>query len=162
MVALAGTSEPHNRIIVNIARELSIRLRGMPCKPYVTDLRVRVSDTGLYTYPDALVVCGKAEFIDDHTDTLTNPAVIFEVLSPSTEAYDRGEKFSHYRRLHSLRDYVLVAQDRCGIEHYTRQAGNLWLMRSIDQLGDGLDIATIGCSIPVADIYEDVTLSADN
>jgi Uma2 family endonuclease len=121
MFAMAGATPEHVLIAGNVAAELRLQLRGRPCRVYPVDLRVKVSDTGLYTYPDVVVVCGEPRFDELRGDTLLNPTLIVEVLSSSTEAYDRGDKFAHYRRLDSLQEYVLVAQDRCRIERFLRQ-----------------------------------------
>lgn len=126
--AMAGASREHNLIATNVVRELSAQLKGRPCETYPGDMRVKVSETGLYTYPDVVVVCGEPRFEDEHGDTLLNPTLVVEVLSPSTEAYDRGEKSSHYRRLASLAEYVLIAQDRCHVERYARRPDGLWLL----------------------------------
>ena len=124
---MPGTTRPHNLIAGNLYREISIQFKERPCEAYISDIRVRVEATGLYTYPDVVVVCGEPQFGDDSLDTLLNPNVIVEVLSPSTEAWDRGGKFAHYRRLESMSDYVLVSQDKVLVEHYTRQ-GDKWLL----------------------------------
>jgi Uma2 family endonuclease len=109
LFAKAGASRSHNLIVGNVTGELRAQLRGRPCEVYPADMRVKVSETGLYAYPDVVVVCGEPRFEDEHLDTLLNPTVIVDVLSPSTEAYDRGEKFAQYRKLASLREYVLIA-----------------------------------------------------
>src|SRR5438045_3140164 len=116
MFMMAGASEQHNLITTNVVREFSTQLKGRPCKAYANDMRVKVAPTGLFTYPDVVVACGDIHFDDEQKDTLTNPTVIIEVLSKSTEAYDRGEKFVHYRRLDSLQEYLLVSQDQYRIE----------------------------------------------
>lgn len=118
--AMSGASREHSMICSNTLGSLWNQLRGKPCEVHSSDLRVQVSDTGLYTYPDLSVVCGKKLFADEHVDTLLNPKIVIEVLSPSTEAYDRGDKFAHYRTLDSLTDYLLIAQDKPRIEHYRR------------------------------------------
>ena len=114
--AMSGASRSHNRITFNLARRIGNQLGGRRCEGYVNDMRVKVSPTGLYTYPDVVVVCGKEQFEDTHLDTLLNPTLIIEVLSDSTEAYDRGRKFLHYQLLDSLIDYLLVSQDAPRIE----------------------------------------------
>ena len=131
--AMSGASRAHILITVNLTRELSTQLRGRPCEVYASDMRVKVSPTGMYTYPDVAAVCGEARFEDGQVDTLTNPSVIIEVLSPSTEAYDRGEKFAHYRKLQSLAEYVLVAQDKMRVEHFARhgERGEQWVLTEI-------------------------------
>lgn len=107
--AMAGASESHNIITLNVGSEIRQQLKKCPCTVYVSDMRVKVGPTGLFTYPDVVVVCGQAQFDDSHLDTLLNPTLIVEVLSDSTEAYDRGRKFEHYCKLESLAEYVLIA-----------------------------------------------------
>jgi Uma2 family endonuclease len=157
--AMAGASEEHNLINVNVSGELRQQLRGRPCRTYASDMRVRVSPTGLYTYPDVIAVCGERHFSDDHLDTLTNPTVIVEVLSPSTELYDRGEKFAHYRRLESLTDYILVAQDKYRVEHYARQTDQQWLLTVAEGLEGTIYLRSIDCTLTLSGIYENVELA---
>src|SRR5439155_11928006 len=153
VIAMAGVSRSHNLIAGNLYREVSQQLRGRPCEAYISDMRVKVSRTGLYTYPDVVVVCGEIHFEDVHNDTLLNPTMIVEVLSASTEAYDRGEKFAHYRRLESLQEYLLVAQDKVRIEHYVRQ-GTKWVLSELSDLNDTVPLATIDCAITLRDVYD--------
>ena len=154
--AFAGASRQHNLIVANVIRELGNEVKGRPCEVYPSDMRVRVSPTGLYTYPDVTVVCGEARFDDEHSDTLLNPTVIVEVLSPSTAGYDRGEKFEHYRKLESLQAYLVIAQDRVHVEHHMRQPDNQWLLSETDSVDDGIELPSIACRLLVADIYEKV------
>lgn len=119
--AMAGASHWHNLIVGNTFGELRARIRSRGCTTYVNDMRVKVSSTGLYTYPDVMALCDAPRFEDSHADTLLNPSAIIEVLSDSTERYDRGEKFGHYRRLETLREYVLVSQNRVQVERFVRQ-----------------------------------------
>ncbi len=154
--AMAGASRAHNLIIVNLVRELSQKLKGRPCEVYASDMKVCIKPTGLYTYPDVTVVCGEPRFDDAQSDILLNPKIIIEVLSPSTEAYDRGDKFEHYRRLASLSDYILVSQHRCRIELFSRQADGRWLLVEISEPGANLTLDSIGCVLPLAEIYERV------
>ena len=123
-------------------------------------MRVRVSSTGLYTYPDVIVVCGKPLFLDDSVDTLLNPTFLVEVLSPSTEAYDRGRKSEHYRKLESLREYLLIAQDRRQADLYTHQQDGRWSLTEASRDEDILELRSIDCRIAMAEIYEDVELPA--
>jgi len=157
--AMSGASREHNRITINLSAMLHSRLKGKPCEPFSGDLRVKVSPTGLYTYPDVIVACGESRFEDEHVDTLLDPTVIIEVLSDSTEAYDRGEKFAHYRALESLTDYLLVAQDRPRIEHFVRQPDSRWLYSVLDGLDEQVEIATLDCVLPLAEVYERVVFS---
>ena len=159
--AMAGASETHNLIMFNTSGLLYIQLRKRPCKAYSSDMRVKVSRTGLYTYPDVVVVCGTSEFEDGHVDTLLNPKVIIEVLSPSTESYDRGKKALHYRTVPSLQEYLLIAQDSYRIEHYKRNVNGEWLVIDIIGLDSFVDLGSIECGLAVADIYEKVSLPAE-
>lgn len=151
MFALAGASRRHNRIVANLIIELGIRLEASPCEVYPSDMRVKVSETGLYTYPDVLVVCGEPELEDD--DTLLNPRLIVEVLSPSTEAYDRGRKFEHYRRIPALAEYLLVGQDAQRIEQYTRQDQDRWLLTEVRGLDGVVQCESVSCELPCARVY---------
>ena len=153
MFAMSGASREHNLIVGNVSRELGQQLRQRPCEVYQADMRVKVSSTGLYTYPDVTVVCGEPQFEDGEVDTLLNPTVLVEVLSPSTADYDRGGKFAHYRRLASLQEYVLISQDRPLVEHYVRQDSDQWLLTEQRGLEDMLVLPSIGCQIPLAEIY---------
>jgi len=123
-------------------------------------MRVRVSAAGLYTYPDVIVVCGERHFLDDQRDTLLNPSLIVEVLSPSTEAYDRGRKFEHYQSIESVSEYLLVSPDRVHVELFRRQPDGDWLLKSADRMEDVLDLQSIGCRLSLAEMYEQVELAA--
>jgi Uma2 family endonuclease len=153
--ALAGATRPHNRIVTNLVSELDSQLKDRLGNVYSSDMRVRVR-TGLYTYPDVVVTCGEEVFADGKNDTLLNPVVIIEVLSQSTEAYDRGKKFEHYQRLESLAEYLLVAQQLYRVEQFLRQADGSWLYREAHSPGDVVVIESIGCRILLKDIYRKV------
>ena len=142
--AMSGASRLHNLIAGNLYREISSQLRGRPRESYISDMRVRVEATDLITYPDVVVICGEIRLADDYKDTLLNPTVLIEVLSPSTEAYDRGEKFAHYRRLASLQEYVLIAQDKVCLEHFKRQ-GDQWVLTEISDIEGVLHLLSIEC-----------------
>lgn len=159
--AMTGGTRQHNLITVNVSSSLHAQLKKRRCTVYSSDQRVRVSATGLYTYPDVTVVCGEARFADDHEDTLLNPTVIIEVLSRSTEGYDRNEKFAHYRKLASLPEYVLIAQVRCHVERYLRRPNEEWLLSETDDIGDSIRLSSIDCMLALADIYEKVEMTAD-
>jgi Uma2 family endonuclease len=148
-------SEGHNTITINIVAAMHTQFVGRPCRVYANDMRVKVAPTGLYTYPDVVAVCGERRFEDGRRDTLLNPTVLFEVLSPSTEAYDRGKKFAHYRRLESLQEYLLVAQDEAHVEHYTRQGDN-WLLSEVRDPGDTIRLPSIDCLLSLAAVYANV------
>lgn len=157
--AMAGASRQHVKVTVNTVVALAAQLKGRPCDIFTGDMRVKVSSTGLYTYPDVTVVCGKARFDDDPEDTLLNPTVIVEVLSKSTEAYDRGDKFAHYRTLESLADYLLIAQDSPNIEHFQRQADGSWSFTERRGLDQVTSIDSIHCQLHLSDIYDKVDLT---
>jgi Uma2 family endonuclease len=156
MFAMAGAREAHNLIAVNFLAGIHAQLRSRECRAYGSDMRVRVSATGLYTYPDVVVVCGEPQFLDGQRDTLLNPTLIAEVLSPSTEAFDRGRKFEHYRSLESLAEYLLVSSQRVSAELFSRQADGRWLLTAASSLTDTLQLPATGCRVPLADIYEKV------
>jgi len=158
--AMSGANRIHNQITFNLAGLLHSQLRGRPCEAYVTDMRVKISSTGMYTYPDVAALCGEAHFEDTHLDTLINPTLIIEVLSPSTEAYDRGGKFSHYRKIQSLMEYVLIAQDWYSVERFLRQE-NQWLFSESTDLSDTVHLQSIQCDLLLRDIYDKVTIPDD-
>jgi Uma2 family endonuclease len=156
--AMAGASLEHIQIVGNLFAEIRARLRGRPCRVFSNELRVKVSQTGMYTYPDVVALCETPRLEDAHGDTLLNPAVIIEVLSESTERYDRGEKFAHYRKLESLREYILVAQDAVLVERYVRH-GEHWTLSEMSDPEGALHIQALGCEVPLRDIYDDVELA---
>jgi Uma2 family endonuclease len=156
--AMAGASRWHNLIVANVVSELRSQLKGRPCTTYPSDMRVKVSPTGLYTYPDVTVVCGEAQFEDLQQDTLLNPTLIVEVLSESTEAYDRGGKFAHYRKLASVMEYVIIAPTKPHIEHYIRQADNRWLLAEADSLRDTVQLPSIDCQLALVEVYDKVEI----
>ncbi len=157
--AMTGATREHNLIAWNIGSSLHAQLRGRSCEAYIGDMRVRVSTTGLFTYPDVVVVCGEPALDRDGLDNLLNPTLIVEVLSESTEDYDRGTKFAHYRTIPSLSEYVLVAQKEVHVEHFIRQADG-WLLTETSNLGDTMDLPSIGCRLSLKDVYERVIGSA--
>jgi Uma2 family endonuclease len=157
--AMSGASERHNLIVTNLVRELSLQLKGRACKTYSNDMRVKVTSTGLYTYPNVIVLGGKAVFDDEQEDTLLNPTVIVEVLSKSTGGYDKGEKFAHYRKLESLADYLLVSQGKYHVEHYFRQRDSQWLLSETENLKSAFPISSINCVLSMAEIYDKVGIT---
>ncbi len=154
--AMAGASEEHSLAKDNLAAEAKRQLRGR-CKVVTSDMRVKVNATGLYTYPDIVIYCGKAEFEDSDVDTLLNPSVVIEVLSQSTEGYDRGARFVQYRQIPSLKEFVLVAQDKPHVERFVRQADGQWLLSVFGGLDATFEFASVPARIPLAEIYSDVT-----
>ncbi len=160
MFAMSGASLDHVTIASNIVAALHGQLRRTRCTVGSADLRVKVQASGLYTYPDVVVICGAAQFdAGDIADTVLNPTLIAEVLSESTKDYDRGGKFEHYRKLESLREYVLVAQDECHVEHFVRQPDGRWLLSETNSQDNVLTLASISCQLDVRDIYEKVDLT---
>lgn len=154
--AMTGAKEAHNLIAGNTIASLHSQLRRTPCRVYPSDMRVKVVKTGLNTYPDIVVVCGQPEFTDEVRDTLINPVVIIEILSPSTERYDRGMKFQHYRTIETLRDYILIAQDQYHIEHFSRQENGLWVFQEATEATTGIHIPSIDASLDLQDVYEKI------
>lgn len=152
--AMSGASRSHNLIAGSTYVALYTQLRGQPCEVYPANMKVRTPATRSYFYPDISVVCGDVRL--DDGDILLNPTLIVEILSPSTERNDRGRKFQHYRELESLREYVLIAQDSPHIERFTRQENGLWLFGEAHGRDAVLDLAAIGCTLVLADIYEQV------
>jgi Uma2 family endonuclease len=159
--AMAGESIEHSRICVNVAGELRARLKGSPCEVLSPNMKVVTSPSGLFSYPDVVVLCGEPRFYDERRDILTNPTLVFEVLSPSTEAYDRGEKFLRYRtQIEALREYVLVSQHRPLVEHYVRQSDGSWSYSSAGDLSEAIDLSSIDCRLPLSEIYDRIIFPA--
>lgn len=160
--AMSGASEAHNLIVSSVIVTLYNQLRGKGCKVYPSDMKVRTPLTGSYTYPDITILCGgEAQFDDEQRDILLNPTVIIEVLSPTTERYDRGKKFQLYREIAALQEYILIAQDSPHIERFIRQNDNIWQFSEAVGLASSLDLSSIDCTLALADVYEQVTFDAD-
>lgn len=154
---MAGASDEHNTIAMNIAAELHQQLKKRPCKVYQNDMRLYVEKEGIYTYPDVMIVCGKPEIKTyKNLDNILNPVLIVEVLSPSTADYDKGGKFEQYRTIESFKEYLLVSQDAKQITRYTKQSNGSWIL--MDFIGDKteIELASIGCSLSTEDIYDKV------
>lgn len=160
--AMTGASESHNVISGNLITAFNIELAERPCKVYPGDMRVKVEATKLYTYPDVTVVCGEPQLSDKEFDTLLNPLIIIEVLSPSTESFDRGRKFQNYRQIESLQEYLIVSQDSPRIEHYLRQKNGEWLLRDAVGLEDQLNLPSLDCSLMMKDVYRKVTFETES
>lgn len=169
VVAMSGVSREHSLINTNLLRVLSSLLLDRPCEVHASDLRVKVgakvstkvSARSLYTYPDIAVVCGDAQFEDDQVDTLLNPTLLVEVLSPSTEAYDRGAKFGYYRQLPSLQEYLLVSQDEMLVENFVREDSG-WLLTETRDPDAIVRLPSINCEIPLSEIYRKIVFSIDS
>jgi Uma2 family endonuclease len=160
--AMSGASAAHSLITISAAAALYNQLRGRSCKVYSADMKVRTPATRSYAYPDITVVCSEARFDDDHQDILLNPTLIVEVLSPTTERYDRGKKFQLYRELESLQEYVLVAQDSPRIERFVRQENNVWQFSDAQGLQASLELSSIACTLTLAEVYEQVSFDSGN
>jgi Uma2 family endonuclease len=157
--AMSGAKWNHNVIAWNIGGELRQKLKNKNCSVCPGDMRVFVPETGLYTYPDLVVVCGEPQFQDDVFDTLLNPVLLIEVLSDSTESYDRGKKFQHYRSIESLQEYVLVAQDEARIEKYVRHGDRFWLLSESVGLDSEIEFSSIECRIALREVYDKIDFS---
>ena len=156
MFAMAGASRTHVLLCSNLTYCIVGQLRGTDCEVYTNDMRVQVDPTGLYTYPDLVVTCAKPRFADDQSDTLLNPQVLIEVLSPATEGYDRGKKFEHYRQLASLQEYLLVAQDEPHVDRFLRRDDGRWLLDDSQGLEAVLTLESIEATLPLAEVYRRV------
>ena len=156
MFASAGGTPMHSLIATNLASEFRARLKGGPCVAFNSDLRLKVEATGLYTYPDLSVICGPLQFAPSTTDTVVNPTMLAEVLSDSTEAYDRGKKFEHYRGIASLREYLLVSQTEPRIEAFMRGQEGPWELREAAGLNSSLAIPSVGIVISLAEVFANV------
>ena len=153
MFAMAGGSPTHSLIAANLIRALGNRVQGRGCLTFTSDLRVKVEDSGLYTYPDVSVACGELRFADAEQDTLVNPTLLAEVLSDATEAYDRGEKFGHYRRITSLQAYLLVSQRQPRVELFLRGEADQWLLRAAEGTDASIEIPPLGIALPLNEIF---------
>lgn len=158
MFAMTGASRKHNLIALNIAGEFRQQLKGKPCETYVNDMRVRIPATGLYTYPDVVVVCDEPEFEDDFVDTLVNPTLLVEVLSESTESYGRCRKSGYYRTVQSLAEYLLVAQDEYKVEQYVKQPEGRWLLTDIRSPEGIVELTSVPCTLALKEVYDKVAL----
>ena len=161
ILAMAGAEPEHVEITDNLTAALRTRFRCRPCRSYSTDMRVRIPPGELWTYPDVAALCGDPRFDrSSGPGTLLNPQVIFEVLSPSTESFDRGEKLVRYRMLDSLTDYILVSVNRMLVEHHALQPDASWTLRTFDQPTQTLSLASVDCTLPLSEIYERVDFPA--
>jgi Uma2 family endonuclease len=153
MFLMAGGTSDHNLIALNIAAAFREHFRERKCNVYAIDMRVHIPATGLYTYPDGMLICGEREWAEPSHVTLLNPSVIIEILSDSTEAYDRGDKFWQYRHIPSLREYILVSQKALRVDQFIRHPNGEWNFRFVDSIEGTLHVPTVDCAIPLRDIY---------
>ena len=155
IIGRSSSNLSHNLITGNIVAGLYTRLKSSGCFVFANEMRVSIPSANSYFYPDIGIVCEEPRFEDDVFDILLNPIVVVEVLSPSTEAYDRGDKFAHYRQLHSLQEYILVSQDKVRVDHYVRHASQ-WILTDFQELEQHLPLTSIQCELPLQEIYENV------
>ncbi len=158
MFAMAGAREAHNLIAGNLFASLHLQFRGRRCRVYQSDMRVSIPGIPLYTYPDVSALCGEAQFRGDRRDNLLNPSLIAEVLSDSTESYDRGHKFELYQSIPTMREYLLISTDRVRVELYTLQPGEKWLLSTAKRLDETIVLESIGCRVGLTEIYDSVEL----
>ncbi len=159
--AMTGGSYRHGAIALNVGISIGSQLKGKRCQAVSSDVKVEADPDGLYVYPDLTVVCDEPRFLDTEKDVLTNPTVVVEVISPSTEAYDRGLKSVRYRGMPTLREYLLIAQDRPLVERYVRQADGLWYVETFEGMQGVVTLSSIECTVPLADIYDRVTFGEE-
>jgi Uma2 family endonuclease len=157
--AMAGGTEEHNLIVLNVGAELRNQLKGRPCRVYPSDMKVHIAADDVGTYPDVMVICGERRFHDVRRDVVTNPILIVEVLSDSTEAYDRGDKFRHYRNLESLQAYLLLSQYRMQAELFLRQPDGTWSLRSYQDPSESIPLRVVEAELSLAEVYDKVELS---
>ncbi|MFY8073980.1 MAG: Uma2 family endonuclease [Pirellula sp.] len=157
--AMAGASANHNLIVSNCIQTLGQQLKKKPCRVYPSDLKVRIKATGLYAYPDLSIVCGEPELESKDGEVLLNPIAIVEVLSDSTEAYDRGKKFEHYRTIPSLRHYILIAQDRYSIDCFSRQEDGTWSLSACQTSDSAVGLPSIQCQLEINEVYDKVVFA---
>lgn len=156
--AMSGGSERHNLIVTNVVGELRSQFEGRPGYVYASDMKVRIASAKVGAYPDVMATCGERQFYDERRDMVANPTLIVEVLSDSTEAYDRGGSFAHYRSLPSLESYLPISQNRVGAELYVRQPNDSWTLTVYTALSDEIPLAVVDAVLPLAEIYDKVEL----
>ena len=159
--AMSGASFVHNRILINTIYELRGKLKGKSCFPFGSDLRIHIPKNTLFTYPNISIICSDIENIDDKFDTATNPTVIFEILSKSTRNYDKGEKFTLYRDIESLKEYILIDSEKIMVEKFTKNLDKSWTLTEYIDLGSGFEMKSIEVSLILSDIYDGVTFTPD-
>ena len=157
--AMSGASISHNKIFSNTFGDISFKLKGKKCEPFGSDLRIHIPKNSLFTYPDISIICGEIETTDDKFDTITNPSVIIEILSPSTRDYDIGKKFYLYRDIESLKEYILIDSEKIVVEKYIRNNDNSWLLTEYKSIENSFSIETVGLEMKLSDIYFGVKLT---
>jgi Uma2 family endonuclease len=153
---MTGASVNHSQIVLNVATEISTQLRTRPCRVLVIDLKVRLPDSRKFFYPDVTVICDELQYHDDRRDIILNPNLVIEVLSPSTEAFDRGAKFRAYQMIESLKEYVLVSQDKPVVEQFVRQSDGKWTYTAVTGLESSLLLPSVECNLNLSAVYDKV------
>ena len=156
MFLMAGASEAHGLIAGNAATDLHRQFRSRPCTVFISDMRVCVDRMKMYAYPDVVAICGEREYLGGRPDTLLNPTLIVEVLSPSTEGYDRGLKFQYYRAIESLQEYLLISSDRIHADLFIRQPGGQWAVTEASSLEETIELRSVGATLKMVDLYDKV------
>lgn len=159
LFAMSGAGPKHNIIFRNLFRELAFTLKGKPCQPYGSDQRVHIPENGLFTYPDISIICGNIDTSVEDDDSIIHPAVIIEILSPSTRDYDRGSKFKLYRAIPTLKEYIMVDSESISVETFRLNEDKTWQIEEYEQAGQSLYIRSLGFSIPLTEIYDGVNLN---
>ena len=154
---MSGASLKHNKIFSNVFGELAGKLKGKGCQPFGSDLRIHISKNTLYTYPDISIICGEPNLTDDKFDTATNPSVIMELLSKSTSNYDKGDKFTLYRDIDSLQEYILIDTEKIYVEKHIRNSDKSWPLTDYTSMEDSFSIQTIQLTLSLKDIYSGIT-----
>lgn len=154
--AMSGASLRHNQIQMNFLGETRNYLKGKSCQVVGSDMRVHIPSNSLYTYPDAVIVCGKPQLLDNEMDTLLNPTVIVEILSRSTQSYDRGDKFMLYRAIPSLKEYILIGSESVGVEQFIRQENDTWILKELKNSTEALHLPSINFTLPLSQLYEGI------
>ena len=155
--AMSGASIPHNIIAMNCSIDMGIKLKGKNCKPFGSDLRIHIPKNSLYTYPDLSIICGEIETTDDKFDTVKNPSVIIEILSESTRNYDKGGKFTLYREIESLQEYILIDSESIMVEKFMRNADSSWQLTEYKSIDASFTIETVSISLPLTTVYEGIS-----
>jgi Uma2 family endonuclease len=159
--AMSGGTPNHSEIAVSVGSELRTQLKRTPCHVFSSDLKIKTTSSSLFSYPDVSVICGQPQFHDAHQDVVTNPVVIVEVLSDSTEAYDRGRKFFQYRQIDTLMDYILISQKEPYIDHFTKHQDGRWAVTTVVGLSSSLRIASIDCTLLLSEIYDKIVFDSE-
>jgi Uma2 family endonuclease len=156
--AMSGASIAHNKIAINCTLEIGNKLKGKNCQPFGSDLRIHIPKNTLFTYPDISIICGEIETVEDKFDTVINPSVIIEILSASTRNYDKGEKFTLYREIDSLQEYILIDSERIMVEKFIRNSDNSWQLTEYKAIEQSFNITTVSIEMQLSTVYEGIKI----